>query len=112
MSNYTKAVEKNIAGLKAVSTGICPECQTCADTHTDGDLVELQRQWESGEICDEGSSSWKGCEICGCKLGTTVYCWHWIADGEIQHSDNVCQDCVLYLANGDEPEHNETSVEA
>jgi hypothetical protein len=37
--------------------------------------------------------------------------WHWIdggdkygAGGEIQHEDDMCTDCVMYLAYGTEPE--------
>jgi hypothetical protein len=33
--------------------------------------------------------------------------WHFIMDGKIQHGDGACVDCIMYLANGDEPESSE-----
>jgi len=30
---YVKAVESNLKGLEAVSTGVCPGCETCATEH-------------------------------------------------------------------------------
>ncbi len=34
--------------------------------------------------------------------------WHWIDPNdpkrEINHEGDMCDDCALYLANGDEPE--------
>lgn len=57
------------------------------------------------EIYDEGSFSWSGCGICGSHLGGTLYSWHGVdSNGDIMHFDDACTDCVMYLANGDEPD--------
>jgi len=104
MSDYTERVEHNLKGLEAVSSGICPGCQECADTWTDGDLEHLKDEWPTGGFCDEGSFSKQGCSVCGNPLGNTLFAWHAILDGEIVHFDDMCPDCVMYLANGDEPE--------
>lgn len=93
MSAYTEAVERNIWDLKFVSTGgteECPECIEAGYTERHG---------------DEGSFYWTPCGICGSPLGGDRYIWHWIdEDGAMMHEDSACTDCVLYLANGDEPE--------
>ena len=68
-------------------------------------LVAFWVAWESGMIPDEGSFSHSGCGICNSHLGGDRYDWHYIdGDGEIQHESDACADCVMYLANGTEPE--------
>ena len=51
--------------------------------------------------------------MCGTTLGGDREVWHAldtnyqdtpIADRVLHHFHDVCTDCVLYLANGDEPE--------
>ena len=152
MSEYTDAVERGLKGLEAISTGICPGCDTC---RTDFDFVadeEMQcepddpKPWyvraepnngsrryfateaeaevyaseafeeawgnQSHGVIDEGSFSWAGCGICGSTLGGDLEPWHYIvpdengsvAGGTIEHSHDACTDCVMYLANGDEPD--------
>lgn len=59
--------------------------------------------WSSGDLYDEPSFSWRECGICGSRLGGERSTWHYIADGRIWHHNDACTDCVLYLANGDEP---------
>ena len=69
-------------------------------------MDEFYDAWSSGEVCDEGSFSWHCCDICSSHLGGDRYVWHYIdSDGEIQHEDGACVDCVMYLAYGDIPEH-------
>lgn len=143
MSAYTEAVERNLKGLTAVSTGICPGCSECksdfpdyvvdilaiedtapgfpdhiwsypatsqafeteeeAETASDKDF---ENDWSSGRLwIDEPSFSWSGCQICDSALGGDFECWHGIdKNGEILHFTRACVDCVVYLANGDEPE--------
>lgn len=61
----------------------------------------------SGHVFDEGGFSWSGCGICGSSLGGTMESWHGVdAEGRILHFDDACVDCVVYLANGDEPERD------
>jgi hypothetical protein len=68
------------------------------------DAEEHHKAWETCRLDDEGSFSWSDCGICGSPLGGTKYLWHAIVDGEIVHFIDACTDCVVYLANGDEPE--------
>jgi hypothetical protein len=126
---YVERVEANIGSMKGVSTGVCPGCEQCRDDYgrralcnggedCTSDLCngkyhsptmeEFDEQVSSGRAIDEGSFSWRGCDICGSRLGGTVECWHWIDDNnEIQHESNACTDCVMYLANGDLPDCND-----
>jgi hypothetical protein len=68
-------------------------------------MAEFDDAWSTGEICDEPSFDACECGICGSRLGGDRFVWHWLADdNEIQHEDDACIDCVMLLANGDEPE--------
>jgi hypothetical protein len=87
MSAYTEAVERNLKGLEAVSTGNCPGCNECSDANGDPYF------------------SWSPCEICGSRLGGDRESWHALMDNKLIHCENACVDCVVYLANGDEPEN-------
>ena len=59
----------------------------------------------SGCCDDEGSFSHGSCGICGSHLGGTRFYWHGLDDltGTLYHFNDACTDCVMYLANGDEP---------
>jgi len=104
MSAYTEAVASNIKNLKGVSTGICPGCEQCADDHGIS-VEEITEQYEKGSVCDEPHFTWSGCDICGSTFGLDAEAWHWVdKNGVIIHESNACVDCVVYLANGDEPE--------
>jgi hypothetical protein len=88
MSKFTDAVEQGTEGLDYLSTGyashdLCDECLEEQD--------------------DEGFFSWSSCDCCGSSLGGTRYAAHGRdKDGNLVHLD-VCSDCLMYLANGDEP---------
>lgn len=121
-SAYVQAVTRGLDGLQAVSTGVCPGCSTCAHEHDYADdhddpartLAAFEDAWRSGKLRGDGDShfSWSPCDICGSSLGGDREIWHAIAGapGEklagrsIEHFDNACTDCVIFLANGDEPE--------
>lgn len=89
---WMQRVDEYINALQFFSVGATTECPKC--------LVDS----ENGEPVDEGHFTWNGCECCGTHLGTTVYPAHWVNDdGEIEH-DEVCADCMLYVANGEPPD--------
>lgn len=96
MSAFTEALETRTEGLKFVSVGATAHCEDCA------------RAWDvpfgSGvEIEDEGHFSWRPCEGCGSTFGGNRYAAHGtLPEGKVVHFD-VCEDCLCYLANGDEP---------
>ena len=105
MSTYTDAVEFNLKGLEAVSTGPCPGCSQCADDYGYETVEAYTTAYEAGKVCSEGSFSWQGCGICGSSLGGDLEPWHALdSDRELCHFSDACFDCVVYLANGDEPE--------
>lgn len=105
MSQYTDSVEESLKDLKGVSTGSCPSCQQCADSLGFDSLKEYDEAREAGKVYEEGSFSWSGCGICGSSFGGNLEPWHWIDENnEILHENDACVDCVMYLANGDEPE--------
>ena len=105
MSKYTDAVERALDGLDAVSVGTCPGCDECYQRFGNGNPEDFVEDWHACKIIDEGSFSHSECGICGSRLGGDRYIWHWVGDdGVIQHEDDCCVDCLVYLANGDEPE--------
>ena len=110
MSRFTDAVEQGLKGLHAVSTGVCPGCETCADRYG-FDLADtasaqaFRDAWERCTLIEESRFSWRACDICDTQLGGDRDIAHALdADNEILHLDSVCVDCVLYLANGDQPD--------
>ena len=117
MSAYTEAVKAGLKGLQAVSTGACPGCPECAeragfDPDDPEAMARFEAAWHDCEVETEESFSWSPCQVCGYVLGGYRDCWHAIrgqrgdnlAGREIEHFDSVCTDCVMYLANGEEPE--------
>jgi hypothetical protein len=103
MSAFTDAVEANTEGLQHISTGLCGQCEECQYRYG-LDEEGLTEQIENGEAFDEGGFSWHRCESCGSSLGGDRYAAHGFNENEeIVHLD-VCVDCVMYHANGDEPE--------
>ena len=104
MSRYTDAVERELEGLTAVSSGLCPGCEQCA-SDKGMELDEFSEALECGEIADEPSFSWSRCECCGSSLGGDRHPAHAITgDGQLIHFE-ICVDCLFYLAYGDEPEN-------
>jgi len=103
---FVLAIDANTEGLEAVSTGICPGCETCRKEYAaDLSAEEFHEAWHNGQICAEPFFSWRGCDICGSHLGGSFEPWHAVdANGEIIHGERACVDCVCYLANGDLPE--------
>lgn len=96
MSKFTNAVERNLEGLSHVAPGCKgPECE-----YADGD---------DNHQC-ESHFSWSPCDSCGSTLGgdrQTAYAFTIDDDGHIGDDPvklSICVDCVMYHANGDEPE--------
>ena len=104
MSAFTDAIERNLSGIEFVSTGISPGCKTCMANLGFKSLRALNRAWESGEIADEASFSWRPCQSCGSRLGGDREPLHGVIDEKIYHWDGACVDCILYINNGQEPE--------
>lgn len=92
MSEYTDAVAAELEGCGGVYPGHMKGCEEC----------------EPGDEFDP-VFSWSSCEGCGSTLGGNRHPAHTRAEinGEPVtywlHLD-ICDDCVMYFANGDEPD--------
>jgi len=109
MSKYTDNVKNGLKGLTAFSTGICPGCVQCQDQYdmSEGDLDVAVSE---GRIFDEGEFSWYPCEVCGTTEAGQRYVAHALSS-EVEDSEDaavihmiICEDCLRYIANGEEPE--------
>ena len=88
--------------IRAVGVGAShPDEETCLAACEEG----FDAGVGSGCFASEAGFSWSACGICGSSLGGDREVWHWVDDkNRIQHESDACTDCVIYLANGDEPE--------
>jgi len=71
--------------------------------------AQFEEDWRSLGLSIDASFSHSECGICGSTLGGDREVWHYVAKNSkgvdtIYHHDDACVDCVMYLANGDEPE--------
>ena len=85
--------------LKFVSTGLCPDCIECKDNYGYDSMDEFNQDYESGEICDEGSFSWNPCDDCNRSLGGDSYIAHGINDEDELIHFRICYNC-FYEING------------
>lgn len=106
MDEFEKAYYNGLKGLKFESSGFSYTCQTCIDAHGFCCEHSAKAAWENNEISDEGSFSWDACDLCGSHLGGNRYSAHAVTDDASQDDIHleICQDCLLYMANGDLPE--------
>ena len=93
LTSYRKCCE----GLQAISVSVIGQCETC------------QKEWgatpaELSEACDEGHFSKSPCETCGATLAGMRYSAHALHDSELIHL-SACEDCALYIANGQLPDN-------
>lgn len=106
MSAFTDAFASGIHGLKGVSTGTCPGCPTCMEI--DGCTEDEEHRCKLSAVdCPSGKGhfSWSPCGICGTRLAGDRSAWHWVDPrGVVVHESDACADCVMFLANGTEPE--------
>ncbi|MFW6083743.1 MAG: hypothetical protein ACODAA_00845 [Gemmatimonadota bacterium] len=101
MSNFTDAVGRYCDGLR-VAPGAAPGCDRCLDLPEGASAEEPGDDW--CDLASEPSFSWSSCDSCGSTLGGDRYPAHGIDDeGRVYHLD-ICTDCVMFHANGDEPD--------
>jgi hypothetical protein len=110
MSTYTDAVAAGLRDMKGVSSGECPGCEACAELH-DMTPEEHSEAWHAMAVEYDTAFSSCRCGICGTTLAGDRTLWHWInggdehgKGGEIVHENDMCTDCVFFLAYGTEPE--------
>ena len=94
MSKFTDKIERNLKGVEFFSVGASDKCEECGDGG------------------DEDEFSWSDCDSCGSRLGGTRHAAHGVVGrtlefkGDVLHF-KVCIDCLMFHANGDEPEEGE-----
>jgi len=108
-SRFVEAIQANWSEDWTISPGVSPSCSQC---QSDFNMPPRQffAKYEAGEITDEGGFSWCECDSCGSSLGGNRYAAHAIRNigkpGEIEICHiSICEDCLLFHANGDEPEN-------
>lgn len=105
-SKFVQAIDANMEGCEAVSAGICAGCTNCQESL--GYCCEHSLAADIDNVPNEPHFSHSSCDCCGSSLGGDRYPGHYILtideEHAIQHMD-VCVDCLVYLANGDEPEN-------
>jgi hypothetical protein len=129
VSKFTKRYERNTDGLEHVNVGFSYTCADCLANYgyrdqydDDGAIVKTakevtQADWEVGKVIEEGSFSWQACDTCGTGLGGDREAAHALrqdtdaADRANWLHLSVCTDCVMFIANGDEPEEEEEEKE-
>ena len=69
-----------------------------------------QAAYDAGEVCEEGNFSGSSCDSCNSHMAGDRHAAHLIRDnrstgGEFEccHA-SICADCLMFHANGDEPE--------
>jgi len=106
MSKYTESIEVNCKGLTCINSSpasVCVECLSRYEIEETGDIDTMQD--ELYEKAVDPWFSWSKCDTCGSKLGGNRYDAHGFdANGAVIHLD-ICEDCLVYFANGDEPDN-------
>ena len=101
MADFLNAVRRECEGL-TVAPGAAPGCTECLEC---GDPDEPGDDWY--DLANEPHFSRTSCDSCGSRLGGDRYPAHGVpsatADAPVVHMD-VCVDCLMFHANGDEPE--------
>ena len=94
------AVEREFG---TVSPGLLGSCEVCQQANCDMTPREFYNAvHETQTVFDEGGFSRSSCELCGSHLGGDRYAAHSInKQHEIIHFD-VCVDCLMSTANGEE----------
>ena len=105
MSKFTNAIERNWnSNHFTLAPGAATSCNECfwglSQTEKDNLSDEDQQAW------DEGSFSHSDCDSCGSMLSGDRFPAHAIErhpNTHIYHID-ICVDCLMFHANGQEPE--------
>lgn len=110
MSAFTDSIAHYCEGLHVApgASACCSECLDAYDIEDTGDIDAMQEQLYDIE---SGGFSWSQCDSCGSTFGGDRHDAHGIAvssTGFVADYDpihmSICSDCLLFHANGDEPE--------
>ena len=111
MSRFTDAIEHYCEGL-TVAPGAASCCDDCRDLYgCDDGMTENEAQ---EYLCDHAEPwfSWQPCDSCGSRFGGDREAAHGLpidARGALDYSRDmlhmaICVDCLMFWANGEEPE--------
>lgn len=99
MSAFREAVEQQLEGIDHLSPGVVEDCSEC---NIPEGLSDEERQ-----MYEEPSFSRSPCDGCGSTFGGDRHPVHgfatWSGKQHLIHLD-VCVDCIMFIANGEEPE--------
>ena len=88
----------------------CPGCGKCRPLSEEDAVDEPSNVWY--DLAAEPSFSWSPCDGCGSRLGGNRYPAHTLdEDSQIIHLE-ICEDCLVFFANGDDTEHSECAESA
>lgn len=114
MSKFTDSVEHYCEGLH-IAVGAAACCSECRSTYDIDDSISDDEAQEILYDAAEPSFSWHQCDSCGSTLGGDRHDAHGIAvssTGFVADYDpihmSICSDCLIYHANGEEPEQWES----
>ena len=109
MSKFTESIDRELKGIDHIATGLASCCGECCSAHG-LDEGEMEEGCENGTVIDEGGFSSIACDSCGSPLGGDRYAAHGFSGAQTEGSEksivhlDICVDCLMFHANGDEPE--------
>jgi len=103
--NFIERFKFRTSDIENITTGFSYACSDCQDAHGFCCMHSAKAAYESGEVSEEGHFSHDRCDMCRSLPGNR-YAAHGTIDGTSYHFE-VCQDCLMYIANGELPEDEE-----
>jgi hypothetical protein len=106
MSTFTDAIQHNWP-LYKIAPGICADMACCGTEGIDAD------DYDTLQAYDEGHFSKSSCDSCDQHLAGQRFPAHAIhknafgptaTEPDNVHHIDICQDCLMFHANGEEPE--------
>ena len=110
MSKFTNAIEHNWPDY-TIAPGATTSCDSCFQGLSQEEKDNLSDQEQ--QTWDEGGFSWSECDSCSSTLGGNRFSAHALhheafgpnakQPNNIHHIE-ICVDCLMFHANGEEPE--------
>ena len=99
-AEFTTRVDAHFANLR-VAPGPSFGCRECGLEDVLSHDADAQARYDAA--CDS-FFTWSRCPACGGLAGDRHAVHFWSDDGTIDGHEDVCSDCLLYIANGDVPD--------
>lgn len=109
MSKFTESIEHYCDGL-TVAPGAAACCVECLNIYGIEETNDVDAMQEELYRLEASSFSWSQCDSCGSTFGGDRHEAHGLSyadNGKLNHEIyhlSICTDCLLFHANGDEPE--------